>query len=135
MTNRPSVQPSVQSVSQPINQQPLPLPPAQVSTTGMRIVHGDTCSGIDAVIPDTDGRGRCTRGPCPSWDGGGGGGGGWVGALKALLVLTLLAGGCAVWWVYGAAEHQRDALRSAFAAAAGAAGPAVRAASGVVASA
>jgi sortilin len=32
--------------------------PYRASTTKRRLVHGDTCSGVSSVIPDTDGRGH-----------------------------------------------------------------------------
>ena len=45
----------------------------RASSTGLRLVHDDVCTGVAAVIPDTDGKGggKGRR----HWSGGGGGGG------------------------------------------------------------
>lgn len=48
-------------------------------------------------------------------------------ACQVLFVL-LAGGGVTAWWLYGAREEQRDALRSAVAAAVAAAGPTLRSA-------
>ena len=44
----------------------------RASSTGLRLVHDDVCTGVAAVIPDTDGKG----GGRGRWHGGGGSGGG-----------------------------------------------------------
>lgn len=83
-----------------------------VSSTGRRLVHADTCVGIEAVLPDTDGGGTMR----PSSDDSGGGSkpkhrSAWFGFLMFLLVTVVLTGGFIGWWVYLASESQRDTVR------------------------
>lgn len=61
-----------------------------MSTTNLRLVHGDQCTGVSAVIPDTDGKGGGGGGK--PHDGGGGSGGGRSG-VKTFFLLVLVTGG------------------------------------------
>eukprot|EP00197_Chlamydomonas_leiostraca_P003012 CAMPEP_0202867564 /NCGR_PEP_ID=MMETSP1391-20130828/9502_1 /ASSEMBLY_ACC=CAM_ASM_000867 /TAXON_ID=1034604 /ORGANISM="Chlamydomonas leiostraca, Strain SAG 11-49" /LENGTH=890 /DNA_ID=CAMNT_0049547617 /DNA_START=70 /DNA_END=2742 /DNA_ORIENTATION=- len=85
-----------------------------VSSTGKRLVHGDVCTGVDGVIPDTDGKGGSTGGsptPAPSPSGGGGKKKGHSGLFKFLmflLVVCVLAAAFMGWWRILATDAQRD---------------------------
>lgn len=79
------------------------------SSTGRRLVHGDACTGVHAVIPDTDGRG------------GAAGGGGGAARAAARVVGLVLGGAAAV----------AALLAGAAAVATGAGGPAAAVEAGV----
>lgn len=89
-----------------------------VSSTGLRLVHADTCSGVEALLPDTNGQGEYQ----PSVDGGGGGGSsghsGWFWFFIFLLITIGLTCGFVGWWIYLATESQRDSVRDLAASAA-----------------
>jgi sortilin len=92
----------------------------RASSTHTRLVHGDACAGVGALIPDTDGQGGK-----PGSSGGGGSGGGGAGgkgggaasAARRFFVFLLLAGAggaaAALAWAHCLAPAQREAAMSA----------------------
>jgi hypothetical protein len=87
-----------------------------VSTTGQRLLHGDVCAGINALIPDTDGRGRSLS--KRDGDGGGGASPGGGGYRFMVFVLVLIAIGlpATAWYSFAATEDQRGVVRAVGAA-------------------
>lgn len=75
--------------------------PYAISDSGKRLVHGDVCTGVDKLIPDTDGKGTCHR--CPHRGGGGGG----HGFLWFILAVVVAGGGGFAWWRFLASDSQR----------------------------
>ena len=65
-----------------------------VSATHLRLVHGEQCTGVGAIIPDTDGRGGWAGGGGGGKGGGGkgGGGGGGGSAIKSFFLFVLVTG-------------------------------------------
>jgi hypothetical protein len=90
----------------------------RTSSTHTRLVHGDACAGVGALIPDTDGQGGK---PGASGGGSGGGGaggkGGAASAARRFFVFLLLAGAggaaAALAWAHCLAPAQREAAVSA----------------------
>lgn len=84
-----------------------------MSTTHLRLVHGDVCTGVNAVIPDTNGKGGPKGSDQAGGDGQGdekkGGKGGVVRGFFLLLFIggiVAVAGGLA--WSHCLSEAQRD---------------------------
>jgi len=75
-----------------------------VSSTGKRLVHGDMCSGLESLIPDTDGKGSLRPGAKPAAQPHGTAGTGRRQAVSGLftfaIVLLVLGGIFAVWYQY-----------------------------------
>lgn len=86
------------------------------SSTHLRLVHGNTCKGVNEVIPDTNGRGGA-KGSDPSGGGGGGGGkgdGGGGSAIRTFFLLILTGGAVAVagglTWTHCLNPSQRETI-------------------------
>ncbi|GBF87767.1 hypothetical protein Rsub_00478 [Raphidocelis subcapitata] len=85
-----------------------------VSGSGFRLVHGDVCSGVDGVIPDSDGQGNPKGGGRPPSRRHGG----RSGLFTAVMVAAALAGTGAAWYHFAASSGQRAAAREVGGAAA-----------------
>lgn len=83
------------------------------STSHLRLVHGNTCKGVNAIIPDTNGMGG-PKGTEPSGGGGKKGGGGGGSAIRSFFLFVLTCGALAVaaglTWSHCLNPEQREAL-------------------------
>jgi hypothetical protein len=84
------------------------------SSSHLRLVHGNTCKGVNKVIPDTNGRGGA-KGSDPSGGGGGGGDGKSGGsAIRSFFLLIFTGGAVAVagglTWVHCLNPSQREII-------------------------
>ncbi|KAK9831811.1 hypothetical protein WJX74_010382 [Apatococcus lobatus] len=75
------------------------------SETHKRLIHGDTCSNLEALITDTDGMGHRT-GDSPS----GHRSVHWGVAIASFLVVILVGAGAFAWWVFYAPEGVRSTI-------------------------
>lgn len=116
----------------------------RVSSSSLRIVHADVCTGIEALIPDTDGKGGGPPGSLPvispppppppvspppvsppPVNPDGGGGGKKKGASGAfifgmiLLTMAIIAGFFAAWWIFVAQSRQKDMVKDGVSSALG----------------
>eukprot|EP00878_Enallax_costatus_P010257 GHUV01010707.1.p1 GENE.GHUV01010707.1~~GHUV01010707.1.p1 ORF type:complete len:710 (+),score=160.81 GHUV01010707.1:152-2131(+) len=77
-----------------------------VSSTGKRLVHGDQCTGLESIIPDTDGKGTLRPGAKPGAQPHGTGGSGRgrrsaaSGLFIFLILLVVLGGIFGVWYQF-----------------------------------
>lgn len=82
----------------------------QTSSTNLRLVHANQCTGVDKIIPDTDGKGNMHGGGGKK-PGGGGGSGGHSGVKKFFLfvlvagILVVVAG---VVWAHCLGDAAKD---------------------------
>lgn len=85
------------------------------SSSHLRLVHGDVCTGINDLIPDTNGRGG-RKGSDSGGDGEGGcGSKSWGGAIRSFFVLLFTCGAVAVagglTWMHCLSDAQREAAK------------------------
>lgn len=89
-----------------------------MSSTNLRLVHADQCTGVAAVIPDTDGKGGGGSGGGGKPHGGGGSGGGGHSGIKTFFLVVLVTGGrgqgggipgAAIWQAHRALSAQPHA--------------------------
>lgn len=85
-----------------------------MSSTHLRLVHGDVCTGVNAIIPDTNGKGGPKGSDKAGGDGQGGdkSGGSKGGILRGFFLLLFIGGIVAVAggliWSHCLSEAQRD---------------------------
>jgi hypothetical protein len=84
------------------------------SSSHLRLVHGDMCTGINDLIPDTNGRGG-RKGSDSGGDGGGGSKSKGGSAIRSFFVLVFTCGAVAVagglTWMHCLSDAQREAAK------------------------